>query len=282
MVCKWPDDGSTFSYRVAHDPPSATWVERTLIPIKAPYSSVFLAASATVQPGASSFNLLCKRNLKTILLVVPVCLALRIFAQSPDREPEVRKRGLQRDVRFLPAEGLRLARRAMRTNPNGFSLIELLIVVAIILIIAAIAIPNFLRSRVAANQASAVESLRALSTAEFTYSSTYNAGYTATLGYLGPPSSGSLEDASHAAIIDKVLSGTAAGGATAMTSTKSGYLFTYSPGAAVNGRIVSFTINADPITRGNTGLNSYFVDQTGVVRQNSTARAGAADSPMAG
>jgi hypothetical protein len=67
-----------------------------------------------------------------------------------------------------------------------------------------------------------------------------------------------------------------------MTSTKSGYLFTYSPGAAVNGRIVSFTINADPITRGNTGLNSYFVDQTGVVRQNSTARAGAADSPMAG
>src|SRR5574337_1708975 len=100
---------------------------------------------------------------------------------------------------------------AMRTESSGFSLIELLIVVAIILIIAAIAIPNFLRSRVAANQASAVESLRALSTAEFTYSSTYNAGYTPTLGYLGPPPSGSAEDVTHADIVDNVLSGTAAG-----------------------------------------------------------------------
>ena len=69
---------------------------------------------------------------------------------------------------------------ALRNEPDGFSLVELLIVVAIILIIAAIAIPNFLRSRVAANQASAVESLRTLSTAEFTYSSTYNLGFTAT------------------------------------------------------------------------------------------------------
>jgi len=171
---------------------------------------------------------------------------------------------------------------AMRTNSNGFSLIELLIVVAIILIIAAIAIPNFLRSRVAANQASAVESLRALSTAEFTYSSTYNQGYTPTLGYLGPPSSGSADDISHAAIVDNALSGTAAGGVTAMTSTKNGYLFIYSPGAAINGQILSFTINADPITRGTTGLNSYFVDQTGVVRQNATTQASAADSPLAG
>ncbi|HEX5410456.1 MAG TPA: prepilin-type N-terminal cleavage/methylation domain-containing protein [Terriglobia bacterium] len=169
----------------------------------------------------------------------------------------------------------------MRTESNGFSLIELLIVVAIILIVAAIAIPNFLRSRVAANQASAVESLRALSTAEFTYSSTYNAGYTATLGHLGPPSSGSLEDATHAAIVDNVLSGTATGGAAAMTSIKSGYLFTYSPGVAVGGQILSFAINADPITRGTTGLNFYFVDQTGVVRQNSTTQASAADSPLA-
>jgi type IV pilus assembly protein PilA len=171
---------------------------------------------------------------------------------------------------------------AMKTESDGFSLIELLIVVAIILIIAAIAIPNFLRSREAANQASAVESLRALSTAEFTYSSTYNVGYTATLGYLGPPSSGSLDDVTHADIVDDVLSGTAAGGSTAMTSTKNGYLFTFSPGSAINGQILSFTIHADPVNRGTTGLNSYFVDQTGVVRQNSTTQASGADSPLAG
>jgi type IV pilus assembly protein PilA len=171
---------------------------------------------------------------------------------------------------------------AMKTESNGFSLIELLIVVAIILIIAAIAIPNFLRSRVAANQASAVQSLRTLCTAEFTFSSTYNRGYTATMGYLGPPPSGSTEDITHTAIVDKVLSGTAAGGATAMTSTKAGYLFTYSPGLAINGQIISFTLTADPVTRGTTGLNSYFVDQSGVVRQNATTQASAADSPLAG
>ncbi|HET7101359.1 MAG TPA: prepilin-type N-terminal cleavage/methylation domain-containing protein [Terriglobia bacterium] len=170
----------------------------------------------------------------------------------------------------------------MRTKSSGFSLIELLIVVAIILIIAAIAIPNFLRSKVAANQASAVESLRTICTAEFTYSSTYAMGYTATLGYLGPPASGSGGDISHADIVDNVLSGTATGGPTAMTSTKAGYLFTYSPGVAVNGQVLSFTVNADPVTRGTTGLNSYFVDQTGVVRQNATTQASAADSPLAG
>src|SRR5437868_7824897 len=89
---------------------------------------------------------------------------------------------------------------------RGFSLIELLIVVAIILIIAAIAIPNLLRSKMAANEASAVGSLRTINTAEVTYSSTYGTGYTdlTTLGTSG--------------LLDNVLS----------AGTKSGYTFTAS------------------------------------------------------
>ena len=67
-----------------------------------------------------------------------------------------------------------------------------------------------------------------------------------------------------------------------MTSTKNGYVFTYSPGVTINGQVVSFTISADPVNRGTTGVNSYFVDQTGVVRQNPTTQASAADSPLAG
>ena len=75
-------------------------------------------------------------------------------------------------------------------NQKGFSLIELLIVVAIILIIAAIAVPNLLKSKMAANEASAAASSRTIGTGNVTYSSTYNIGYAGTLAQLGPTSAG--------------------------------------------------------------------------------------------
>jgi type II secretory pathway pseudopilin PulG len=156
-------------------------------------------------------------------------------------------------------------------------------VVAIILIIAAIAIPNLLRSRIAANQASAVGSLRTLNTAEVTYATTYNTGYSATLGDLGPNAAGSSPVATAAGLVDEVLSGSLAGTATATTSSKSGYQFTYSPGGTdTSGKINTYSFIATPISVGTTGTNFYYTDQSGVIRQNSTAVASSSDSPLAG
>ena len=109
---------------------------------------------------------------------------------------------------------------------KGFSLIELLIVVAIILIIAAIAIPNLLRARIAANESSAVSSIRTINTAEVTYQSAYPTwGYADTLGKLGPGGVGATCPAggptqANACLIDSVLAN-----ATAAGTAKSGYWF---------------------------------------------------------
>ena len=153
---------------------------------------------------------------------------------------------------------------------NGFSLIELLIVVAIILIIAAIAIPNLLRSRIAANEASAVQSMRTITTVQNNYNSTYGVGYSPTLAALGPPGGGGAPSAAGADLIDSVF---AAG-------TKSGYTFTYTPAAAVAGIIYNYTLNADPVTPGTTGQRFFYTDQSGVIRANPAAKATLADTPI--
>lgn len=161
----------------------------------------------------------------------------------------------------------------MKKNTRGFSLIELLIVVAIILIIAAIAIPNLLRSRIAANQASAVGSIRTINTAEITYASTYNNGYSPTLISLGPGTGGN-PTATAAGLLDSVLAG----------GSKSGYNFVYAAAtpASPSTRIDTYTVTASPSTVGTTGSNFYFTDMSGVIRQNTTGTAAVTDSPIGG
>lgn len=137
---------------------------------------------------------------------------------------------------------------------NGFSLIELLIVVAIILIIAAIAIPNLLRARMAANESSAVASIRTINTGEITYNSAYpTVGYAAALTNLGgvapcTPSS------TTACLIDSVL---AAG-------TKSGYTFT-AVGAG-GPPLTQYYATAVPMTLNQTGIRSFCAFEDAVIR----------------
>jgi type IV pilus assembly protein PilA len=139
-----------------------------------------------------------------------------------------------------------------KARQKGFSLIELLIVVAIILIIAAIAIPNFIHARMAANESTAVSSIHAINTSEIAYSSANpTIGYSVLLSDLGPSGAGYL---------DSVLS----------SGTKSGYAFTYVQNASQTPS-VGYTLNADPITRGTTGQRSFYSDQLNVTHYNMTA-----------
>ena len=141
----------------------------------------------------------------------------------------------------------------MNRKQKGFTLIELLIVVAIILILAAIAIPNFLRSKMAANEAATVQNMRSVSVAEYSYQNVYGIGFSATLADLGGSGSGPTA----ANLIDDVLA----------SGTKSGYVVTYAPTIPdPNGNPLGFTVNTAPVVANSTGTRYFFVDQTGVIR----------------
>ncbi|MGO9124668.1 MAG: hypothetical protein ACLP6G_07240, partial [Terriglobales bacterium] len=139
-----------------------------------------------------------------------------------------------------------------------------LIVVAIILIIAAIAIPNLLRSRIAANEASAVNSIRTMNTAEAAYQSTYpTVGYSSTQAALGPSAStGCTTPAStNACLVDWVVAQASVAG-----STKSGFWFTETPNAAVGGVIPGYTLSGIPESLSQTGVRGFCSLDDAVIR----------------
>jgi len=154
---------------------------------------------------------------------------------------------------------------------KGFSLIELLIVVAIILIIAAIAIPNLLRARMAANESSAVASIRTINTAMITYSSTYpTVGFSASLTALGGVAP-CTPTSTTACLIDSVLS----------AGVKSGFNFTAQAGVAATPQ-TTYYATAVPVTLNQTGTRSFCSFEDAVVRVQPTGAAIGAESTCQG
>jgi type IV pilus assembly protein PilA len=157
-------------------------------------------------------------------------------------------------------------------------------IIPVVLILAAIAIPNLLRAKGAANESSAVGSIRTIVTAEITYQDTYSNGYAPSLSALDGSGAGE-PNCDHAQLIDRGLA----------SGRKNGYVFTYialpamaksqapssrqaiADGCTARGGMF-FTINADPVTRNTSGGRSFFSDQTGVIRYNAQGSA-SADSP---
>jgi type IV pilus assembly protein PilA len=149
----------------------------------------------------------------------------------------------------------------LKKRRRGFSLIELLIVVAIILIIITIALPKLSRARMQAQEVSAIAAIRTLHTAQVQYYSTYNR-FATSLAELGPPASGSA-NASAADLIGNDLSG----------GDKSGYKFT------LTGNQAGYMINAQPVAFNSSGSRTFFSDQTMVIHQNYGPEPATTNSP---
>jgi type IV pilus assembly protein PilA len=150
---------------------------------------------------------------------------------------------------------------------RGFSAVQLVVAIAILVVLAAIAIPNLLHSNLSENESAAAASLRTLNGACEDYARLYG-GYPKTLSNLAP---GSTANAAAAALIDAELAG----------GTKNGYGFAYTAGASgVSGNVLSYSITANPLNPGSSGRRRFFTDQSGVIRASMVGAADASSTPI--
>lgn len=207
-----------------------------------------LGPSAILAPARTSGKAVASLACGIFFLLLPAAILAVILGHLARSE-------VRRSQGRLSGSGL-----AMGGLVLGYSGIAL---IPLILIIAAIAVPNLLRSRSIADEASAIGALRALYSASTTYATTYHNGYPPSLSALGPPSK------THAkATCDRsgIVTGALAAGLSA------GYVFSYvgkgtvtaGPGCSVAG-FRTFEISADPIERDITGRRSFLIDSTGVI-----------------
>jgi type IV pilus assembly protein PilA len=161
---------------------------------------------------------------------------------------------------------------------KGFSLIELLIVVAIILIIAAIAIPNLLRARMAANESSAVASIRTVTTGQVTYQNAYpTVGYSVDLLSLGGAlGAACVPSSTTACVIDSVL----ANNGNPAASGKSGYSFTSGAGTTSGALNIGYTVLAKPLVANQTGIKAFCAEEDAVLRADAAGACSSAEATI--
>jgi type II secretory pathway pseudopilin PulG len=144
--------------------------------------------------------------------------------------------------------------------------------VPFILIIAAIAIPNILRSKMAANEASAVGTLRTYNTAMVTYASECpKIGYAKTLENLGPGATEG-DPSAHANLVGAQLA--------VAVPVKAGYHFFYTPEGEADGLVTKYILAADPVSPGTSGVRHFFTDESGVIRSSTGGAADVNSQPL--
>jgi type II secretory pathway pseudopilin PulG len=159
----------------------------------------------------------------------------------------------------------------MRKESQGITWLEVIVLIVVVVLVAGIVVPNLWKSKSQINEGSAVRSLRMIYTAENNYSTSYDTGFSQTLANLGPPADAS-PTASLAGFLDSEL----------VSGTKEGYTFAYTAGGAdSSGRIPNYSVTADP-ANSSTGTAHYYMDQTGIIRENDQQTASQKDKPLGG